>query len=684
MGRFQYLVFLTLGLLAAGVQAQESRKGGQVDLLYNQSEAQRDIRLTNTSRINSPDLEFSPTLYHNGLVFVSRYKSGPVDEKTGETYLELFYSELDPNGMPTRPQNFSVELNSQKHEGPVSFNRKGDKIYFTRSNQQNGISKADKRARVQLKIYQATQGYYDWENITELPFNSDRYSCMHPALSPDEKKLFFASDMPGGYGGMDLYFVEKLEKGWSKPINLGPDVNTRKNEVFPFFHESGTLFFTSDGHQGLGGLDMYMIDISGRKWGRVINLGAPFNSINDDLGIILNERGTRGYFSSNREGGLGNDDVYMFEIPAGIKGIELPEQINTIVTVYDAEQSKRVIGAGVYLYERSDDGLIDNEELYNLELVPDDKVSGELNFKMVRKKDEQLGEPRVLTNRNGEAVLPLQANKNYLLMVTKPGYVSQEVVVKTPEEGPFRPIEVVLESSNCINLDGVVSSDKYNLLIPNALVKVVNECDGKVETTRTNINGAFQVCLTMGCDFNVSVEKEGYLAGFTSVSTVKIRGSRSANVEVKLSPKSDAVLKEPIRTGTVIVLENIYYDFNKSAIRTGQARDLEALARLMKQYPSMVIELGAHTDSRGAEDYNMDLSIKRAESARDFLVLRGVATERIKAAGYGESRPRNRCVDGVECSEEEHAYNRRTDVKVIKIDETAIIGYTPAGLEIKD
>lgn len=684
MRRYLYPAVAILCLFAENVMAQAGAKGDNVDLLYNQSEALRDIRLTNTSRINTPDLEFSPALYHNGLVFVSRYKSGPVDEKTGETYLELFYSELDPNGLPTKPQNFSMELNSQKHEGPVSFNRKGDKIYFTRSNQRNGVTKADKNARVQLKIYEATQGYYDWENVKELPFNSDRYSCMHPAMSPDEKKLFFSSDMPGGYGGMDLYFVEKLESGWSKPINLGPDVNTRKNEVFPFYHESGTLFFTSDGHQGLGGLDMYMIDISGRKWGRVINLGAPFNTINDDLGLILNERGTRGYFSSDREGGFGKDDVYMFDIPAGIKGIELPEQINTIVTVYDSETSKRVIGAGVYLYERSEDGLLDNDELYNLELVPGNSTSGELNFKMVRKKDDQLGEPRALTNRNGEAVLPMQVNKNYLLLVSKPGFGSQEVTVKTPEEGPFRPIEVVLSPSNCINLSGIVSSDKYNLRVPNALVKVVNECDGKIETTRTNINGAFQVCLTMGCDFNISVEKEGYLAGFTSVSTVKIRGSRSADVEVKLSPKSDAVLKEPIRSGTVIVLENIYYDFNKSAIRTGQARDLEALARLMKQYPSMVIELGAHTDCRGAEDYNMELSLKRAESARDFLVQRGVAPERIKAVGYGESRPRNRCVDGIECPEEEHAYNRRTDVKIIKIDETAIIGYTPGGLEIKD
>lgn len=684
--RYVSAILLLLSLAVAAVaQPPFSKKGGSFDLLYSQSEAQRDISLINTNNINSNDLEFSPVLYHNGLVYVSRYKSGIVDEKTGETFFELFYSELDPNGMPGKPQPFSVELNSVRHEGPVCFNKKGDKIYFTRSNQHNGVTKADPKARVQLKIYEATQGYYDWENVKELPFNSDKYTCMHPSLSEDETKLFFSSDMPGGYGGMDLYFVEKSSKGWSKPINLGPDINTSRNEVFPFFHESGTLFFASDGQPGLGGLDLFMIDMGGRKWGRVINLGTPFNSINDDLGLILNDRGTRGYFTSNREGGIGKDDIYMFNIPNGIKGIELPQLVNTVLTVYDSGNSSRAAGANVYVFEKSDDGLVDNEALYDLELAPGTSTKqDELTFKLVRKNEEAMGEPRQITNRNGEAILAFEPSKNYLVLVSKPGYATKEVNYTTPEEPPFRPLEVVLDPSNCLTLDGTVISDKYNLHIPNALVKIVNECDGKVETTRTNINGAFEACLTMGCDFNVTVEKDGYLGGFTSVSTVKIRGSRSAEVEIKLSPKSDAVLREPIRAGTVIVLENILYDFNKSAIRMGEARDLEALAKLMKQYPSMEIELGAHTDTRGPDDYNLQLSVKRAESAKDFLVQRGIASERIKAVGYGEAFPRNRCREGVECTEEEHSYNRRTEVKITKIDEPIIIGYSPDGLHVKD
>ncbi|MCB0639919.1 MAG: OmpA family protein, partial [Lewinella sp.] len=155
----------------------------------------------------------------------------------------------------------------------------------------------------------------------------------------------------------------------------------------------------------------------------------------------------------------------------------------------------------------------------------------------------------------------------------------------------------------------------------------------------------------------------------TQVTTVRLRGSRSLTADIEIHPTSDAVLREPIREGTVIVLENIYYDFNKSAIRRGAATDLEALAQLMERYPSMMVELGAHTDSRGPADYNQDLSERRAASAKQFLVQRGIAANRIRTVGYGETQLRNHCADGVNCSEEEHRLNRRTEVRVLSIDE---------------
>ncbi|MFN7118065.1 MAG: OmpA family protein, partial [Saprospiraceae bacterium] len=641
-------IILTVLAVSLGYSILAQRKAEIVQVPQN-------VTLTNCTSINTAALEFSPAFYQNGLVFVSsRYKNGPVDERLGETFFELFYADLDPNGLPLKPQALSLQVNSQLHEGPVTFNRKGNLIFFTRNNQTGGVARPDTKGKVRLKIYQAQKGLYDWENLIELPFNSDNYSCMHPTLSPDGDKLFFASNMPGGYGGRDLYFVEKKNGVWSKPINLGPDVNTEKNEAFPFLHESGVLFFASDGHSGYGGLDLFMIDLSSRIWGKVTNLGKPFNSSQDDLGLILNAEGTRGYFSSNREGGVGKDDIYLFEAPIGLSGLSIKTKVNTFLSVYDAGNSRRMPGASVRVFEQSDDGLLTNEKLYNVQLEPSDKNADEMVLKMIRKKEEELGEPQFYTGRNGDVVLPMEENKDYVVLISKDGYTTQEVKYSTKNMDLPRPIEVVLQPSTCLGLTGTVVSEKFNRPIPNARVRVRNACTGKEAFVTTNIEGKFEYCLEIGCDFTVISEKLGYTQGYSEISTVKIRGSRSVEISIPMTPTSDAAIREPLQEGMTIVLENIYYDFNKSAIRTGEDRELESLARLMNLYPSMEIELIAHTDSRGEATYNFELSLKRAESAKEFLISRGVAANRIKALGYGESRLRNHCKDGVECTDEEH------------------------------
>lgn len=669
-------IWLLLLLTAVSVFAQKNKTKQKEEKVMEAGAFAQKITLHNTGNINSEAGEFSPVLYLNGLVFVKEPKSGPIDPQTGTPFFELYYADLDPNGLPQKPQPFSVEINSQLHEGPVTFSKKGDRIFFTRNNQKQGLSKADAEERVRLKIYEAQKGYFDWENVAELSFNNDEYDCMHPSLSPDGDKLFFASNRPGGYGGFDLYFVTRQGSGWSQPINLGPEINTNKHESFPFIHDSGILFFASNGHRGQGGLDLYMIDMSSRKWGEVRNLEEPFNSPQDDLGLVLNEEGTIGYFSSNREGGYGKDDVYMFEAPEGIQGIETPELQSTILAVYEANTSRRSGGASIRIFEQSADGLINNDELYDLELMPSGGLaSEEMTLKLVRKKEEELGAPQLVTNHNGEAVAQFEANKNYLILISKPGFETKEVTYTSGDEAPERPIEIAIVPSNCMSLEGKVISSRFKLNIPSAIVRIINHCNEQEEVMRTNINGEFKHCISLGCDFTVIAEKEGFNPDSSSLSTIRIRGSRSINTELVLAANNNSVLKEPIRKGTVIILENIYYDFNKSAIRAGAAHELEGIAKLMKVYPSMEIELGAHTDSRGTEAYNLNLSLRRAESAKQFLVRRGVAANRIKAVGYGEAFLRNKCTDDVECTEEEHQYNRRSEVKVIRMDEPVEIKY---------
>ena len=219
------MLFLSL-LLACSLPlfAQQSSKSKAANKIY-----EKGIKIINARKINSDNLDFSPSFYQNGIVFASsRYKSGERDKKIDETYFELFYADLDIEGQPMEPREFSIRVNSHLHEGPVSFSRDGQTIYFTRNNIEMGKAKANSKGQTGLKIYEAQKGKSDWKNVRELPFNDDEYNVAHPSLSPDGSKLYFTSDMPGGYGGMDLYVVEKIDGEWSLPVKLGENVNNKK------------------------------------------------------------------------------------------------------------------------------------------------------------------------------------------------------------------------------------------------------------------------------------------------------------------------------------------------------------------------------------------------------------------------------------------------------------------------
>jgi outer membrane protein OmpA-like peptidoglycan-associated protein len=676
-----YLWLLLALLISNPMLAQKnSSKSKSSDKIYEKGEINKNVILKNAVMINTEKLEFSPTFYENGIVYVSsRYKSGAVDKKIGETFFELFYAELDRNGNPLEPESFSVNMNSQVHEGPVTFDNSNQKVFFTRNNSKNGVRQADAQGVTRLKIYEATRGHFDWEEMTELPFNSDDYSTCHPSLSTDGRRLYFTSDMPGGYGGFDLYMVERRGESWSVPINLGPDINTEGNDVFPFIHDSGTLFFSSDGQGGYGGLDIYMINLTSQSWGKVMNLGIPFNSPRDDLGFILHPDGEYGFLTSDRAGGYGKDDIYRFELPEGLNGMKLGLELTSKIIAYDQNTQQRIQGAEVRIFERSSDGFIEGNEVYDIQLIPSEPGSNEMVMKLIRKEANDMGEPLVVTNPNGEAIYTLKAEKDYLILVSKDGYSNGEVLYSTAGETTPQTIRVPLRTEICTKLSGTVSVTNFETPIPNAMVRVMNRCNGEEKILRSDAEGQFEYCLPPGCDFSIIVEKDGYTDGSSEVSTKNVnpKSVEKVNVSLEMNPIAESILKnnETIAEGSVIVLENIYYDFNKSAIRSGAARELDALAQLMTQYPKMEIEMIAHTDSRGSEKYNMDLSLQRAESAKKYLVARGIQSSRIKAFGYGETKLRNHCKNGVNCSEEEHQFNRRTEVRVSKMAKGMEIQY---------
>ncbi|MFZ1497024.1 MAG: hypothetical protein WAS72_08205, partial [Saprospiraceae bacterium] len=367
----------------------------------------RTLTIRNVNTINTEALEFSPSYYQNGIVYVSSHlKKSSVDEKIKENFFTLFYSEIAPDGLPMQPVPYSPNVTSQVHEGPVTFSSDWNTMYFTRNNP----------AVSRLKILSATRGESDWQDATELSFCDSRYSYQHPTLSADGQKLYFASNMPNGMGGMDLYVSERIGNEWSEPINLGAPINTYKNEAFPYIHPSGVLYFASEGQPGYGGYDMYSVNMNSGELREIVNLREPLNSGADDLGFIMNADGTGGFFTSNREGGAGKDDIYLFQIQNSASNANT---LATTVVVYDKNTNKRIPAANIRIFERSGDSFIGADGLYDVVMEPAAPNAKELILKLVRKSEASLGKPNALTNQNGEATTTLNSGKQYLILASK-------------------------------------------------------------------------------------------------------------------------------------------------------------------------------------------------------------------------------------------------------------------------
>lgn len=631
------------------------------------------VLVENLSDLNTPYIEFSPSYYREGIVFVTaRQRGGFYDTKLGSTYFELFYAKLNENGKPYKPKPFSLEINTKYHEGPVSFTADANQMFFSRNNIQEGSLSKSKDGVGKVQLFEAKRGLFDWEGIQPLPFNSPEYNSMHPSTNADGTRLYFSSNRAGGFGGMDIYVAEKLDGKWTEPINLGPDINTTGNEVFPFMHPSGVLFFSSDGQQGFGGLDLFLIDISRRKWGELINMGSPFNSKEDDFGFTMNGTGTQGFFSSNREKGLGKDDIYIFNAPDGVEGIKVAKQVIARIEVRDQETKSSLTGAKIRIFEKAADGSTKNGDLYEMELQPNGE--GDNGFSLVKKRKTEavLGSPDAVIGKDGYAILTLDPKLQYRLFIDRAGYHNTELDLTLNPTEAYYPIEVLLEKINCIPLTGTIKSVGYNRIIPNASVKLASSCSDQVKIVTSDVEGNFSHCLEFNCRYLITANKLGFEDETKELSTVNLRGSRSFDVDFQLTSMKNIVVDKTrnlLEDGTIIYLESIAYDFNKSAIRKGAARDLEALASLMQQYKSLRVELTAHTDSRGTTEYNQSLSETRALYAKDFLVEKGITARRIQTKGMGESQLRNACTDGVSCTEAQHSFNRRIEVRILSVRE---------------
>jgi outer membrane protein OmpA-like peptidoglycan-associated protein len=568
----------------------------------------------------------------------------------------------------TPSERFGGTLNSKYHEGPTAFFKDGSKVVFTRNNFLNGKTGRSSDGINKLKMYMADAKGDAWGNIVELPFNSDEYSTGHPALSADNSLLFFASDMPGGFGGTDLYVSRYDGANWSAPINLGNAVNTKGNEMFPFLDEKGNMYFSSDGHPGLGELDIFYTQLDGlTPKGRITNLGSPINSSKDDFSLITDGLRQTGYFSSNRKRGGADDDIYRFD-----RECEIKEGCELILAVYDAE-TKMPLDNSKVLYEDGEGNIQEGTTDENGSLILDDLAADEeFTFRATREGynpntvsyssegcDSEVARLEIPMSRPQSQVATNETTTTNGSGTTGSGYTSNETTTSegsSTSGGNTTTGSGYTETGNTCLITGRVLSQSNNQSLDGVLVTLRSECDGTTQTTYTDGSGMYQFTVLEGCDYTIEGTRENLGSKGKRVRKVNC-ASGTINADIYMFGQGD-----------IVQVDNIYFDFGKCNLRPDARSEMDKLVAMMRKYPNMKIELRAHTDSRSEGDFNQKISNGRAKASADYLFKRGISRSRVQYKGYGETMPVNGCVDGVECSEDQHAQNRRTEIMILQMN----------------
>ncbi len=535
----------------------------------------------------------------------------------GEPFLDLYVADVGEGGDLTDPRKLEGAVNSINHEGPATASTEGDVLWFTRNSSQRsgqGISR--------LGLFTAQRDGQGFGRVEPFLYNNSEVSNGHPALSPDGQRLYFVSDMPGGYGGTDIYVVHQQGGQWGEPENLGPTINTPYNEVFPFVAADGTLYFASNGHPGLGGLDVNAARPDGNGGFRSpINVGAPVNGPRDDFAFIIDPTGTRGFFSSNRPGGRGSDDIYGFVMLA-----PLEQRFMCTGTVIDEEHDIPVIAAEVLLYNK--DGALIATTLTDARGEYSFTVDKDREYRLVAKlKDRFDGEQFLSTDR-----------------------IEQEQIIT-------RDIRLVADAG--IWLRGTARPSDRPGFLSGMTVSVVNLSSFHTETKVTGPGGDFSFRMQGNEEFEVLLEMSGYYSLSVPVSTI---GMRQGIIDLN---EARELVFDPMVVGKPVAFKHIRWERGRSVLDPVARTEVDALAERMLVNPGILVEVAVHADARGEEDQK--LTQKRADAIVEYLRGKGIPKERLVARGYGATRLLNHCAPGVTCTEEEHAVNRRNEYVVTEI-----------------
>ena len=596
---------------------------------------------------------YSPVFIYNGLGYVAKLWN----EKS--LYYHLWYLPI-ADGLPTAAFHLELPRDSLGHDGPFCWDPQNSELFFTRNNETKQRGIFDEEIKIPLNIYQShSPSPNEFYTPKALPFNDDEWSYCHPSFDSKNDRLIFASDRPGGFGGMDLYEVYKIGDSWSEPVNLGHEVNSEANDIFPFIHLGGCLFYASDRVEA-NGLDIYLSPELNGNFEVSKLLPEPFNSIYDDFGITIDPMATKGYISSNRGGNNQPDRIYEFQSILPLLP-DLKSDLSVSIIVRDNTTGLAVEGAEVGLFAYDSELITGDQGLLNATFSPDDQGNVVLRYLFDREKAAEFLKS---TDTNGKSDWVLEFADRYLIYAWHEAYVLKQYVGLRQSMTNDGVMEIFLEPDRLteINVRFFETNTRPLSNLEFFITGLAGEDSKYYELTETS---GLKINLLENRDYRLTAIKDGYKVKnhIFNLSKWEVEGELRITLQKESlnSGENTLVEEEPM-----LVLDQILYDYNDTRIKGDYAFELDILADMMKQFPDIIVELAAHTDSRGETDYNQQLSERRAKAAMDYLVGRGVDPTHIITVGYGESRPRNHCVDGVVCSETEYQYNRRTEVRILE------------------
>ena len=604
----------------------------------------------NLLQVNTKHAEFGGYPFQDKSYFITNRKKRisvqRVHTWNNKGFLDVYSANVAADGEMNNPIFHSTKTNKKFHEGPLCFTNDGKTVYFTRNNMKLGKNRKDTQGIQNLKIYKAiVTNEGNWIKEEELLINSKDYSVGHPSLSSDGKTMYFVSDKPGGYGGSDLYKMTINEDGtFGKPENLGDKINTEGQEMFPWASSEGLLFFASDGHVGLGGLDNYVVipnkDGSIKK---LMNIGMPVNSSKDDFALIMNPDNLTGYVSSNRITGAGDDDIYAFNLLKPLK-----VNLSTKGLVVDKKSNEVIPGALVDLFD----------------------AEGKLIASTI-------------TDENGGFEFGLEPDLNYSIHAHKEDYFDESrdfTTLDLPEGVEMLEENLTIEKDPGLALYALVSNAKTKEPLQNVIIIITDNLTGKeFFAGATSLDGEILKGITDKkiddrLSYNIEISKEGF---FPKTFTFNHKIDKPGVIDVANLLDGGLFLDKEVKDlAELIDINPINFDLNKSVIRPDAKIELNKIVAVMNKYPGLVVELGSHTDCRASKAYNRKLSDRRAKSSAAYIKTKITNPERIYGKGYGEEILLNGCeCEGSvksDCSEEEHEKNRRTEFKVISVGNTNV------------